>query len=221
MKNMRLKDSLSGKLGVRIAGIATACLVVLITISIIQIVGALKESMDGEFANLAEANASVAKAKFDASIFIAEDFASYMEGVYTQMDKGTINKDYTYESELYSNRLLGLDHYIAENYLISTSISAIQNDNTDIAEVGIFFEPYAFDSSIETYGFHITEETAVSGNYTVVQSNSGYLDTELYLAGKNANGVAFGDSAEQADGRYFTYVYWAIRTNYHGTCIWI
>ncbi|OON94802.1 MAG: hypothetical protein ATN33_03950, partial [Epulopiscium sp. Nele67-Bin001] len=205
MKHIK-EDSLSTKIAWRVTAIVTICLILLVVLSVVQVISALTKSISGEFANLAEANASIAQTKLESSIFIAEDFENYLSNLFNTISKNGRSIEYTEHSEVYPEQLLPLANYSAENYIINTSISAINNAKTDICEIGIYFEPYAFDPNIETYAIHVTESTAANSSYTAIDSYTSYINSELYLAGKNSDNATFSPTELAEDGRYLTYI---------------
>ncbi|OON97560.1 MAG: hypothetical protein ATN36_03120 [Epulopiscium sp. Nele67-Bin005] len=172
--------SIATKLATRIAMIVTINLLSLIIVSVWQSMGAVQTAIDLEFQVVSEQNATLVESIIDNTFMAIENLSDYMTDTYEKLSKIPEEQlSYENRSELYGVPI-ATQNYLAENYFINNAFSSVLTDKSDIYEMGVYFEPYAFDENIHTYGFNMTYEQAKRGVYTPQISYDLYKNEEFY-----------------------------------------
>lgn len=149
--NRKLSYKISVATGVLLAGMLT----VMIAISAMISGNYLNNSIHGEFEKVASENGTKVQNVITTAANCAQILQDYIVGQYNEHYyrgfKGSIAK-----SDIYDVYLKEENKQI-EDFMINVArTTAVSNDA--IAGVGIFFEPYAFDESIEDYTIYISED---------------------------------------------------------------
>ncbi|OON97557.1 MAG: hypothetical protein ATN36_03105 [Epulopiscium sp. Nele67-Bin005] len=173
-------NSIATKLAFRLTIVVTVCLAILISVSVWQSMEAVTDAIDLEFKVIAEQNATLVQNMIEGSYLEIENLSFYMANMYRELAQTPASQlSYENNSEIY-NIPIATQNYLAENYFINTAFASIINSKSDIAEIGVYFEPFAFEEHIEIYGFHMTEAQAQRGTYTLLNSYNLYSHEEVY-----------------------------------------
>lgn len=162
MRKTKENTNNSKSLARKVATIMAAVLIVSFSVMAIIITmltkNALTEAIDANFNDMADGNASRIQAILDESMLIAENLQSYIEREYERGGTMTAEEKGMGTSMLYGTQMSGLNVSV-ESYLINEMWSCILNSE-NIIGVGFQFEPYQYDSGIESYSTYLTEEDA-------------------------------------------------------------
>lgn len=121
---------------------------------------ALTESVDANFNDMADGNASRIQALLDEAVLIAENMQSYIEREYERGSTMTEEELGVGTSMLYGTQMSGLNASV-ESYLINEMWSTLLNSE-NIIGIGFQFEPYQYDKSIRSYSVYLTDEDAAN-----------------------------------------------------------
>ncbi|OON98832.1 MAG: hypothetical protein ATN35_03290 [Epulopiscium sp. Nele67-Bin004] len=172
------KNSISNKLALRIGIIVTLSFIILIATSVWQSISAISKATDGEFQTITEQNAQLIQNIIDSSFVTIDNIKNDILDMYEDLDNAN-ELEYTNTSQIY-NTDLPIENYLAENFMITTAINAINDLTAGISQVGVYFEPYAFDPNINIYGFHMTRQQAIDKTFTPITSYNTYQNEEFY-----------------------------------------
>ncbi|OON96798.1 MAG: hypothetical protein ATN36_04825, partial [Epulopiscium sp. Nele67-Bin005] len=198
--------SIARKLSLRIAVVTIFGLMILISLSVWQLIGALKNALNGEFQTISEQNAIIVQDIIAKNFMTIENLDSFMSNTYNEVSNLHQSElDYIYESEIY-NVPISTPNYLAESYFINNAITTLLHSSADIVELGVYFEPYAFENTIHTYGFHMTQAQARSRNYTPMRAYSEYQNDEFYRQTISEKTAQMFLPELQDDGRVLNYI---------------
>lgn len=158
MKNSSKNSSLSRKVALIMAIVLVVSFTVMAVIITTLTGRALSETVDANFEAMAEGNASRIQAILDESALIAQNIQSYIEREYDKGSTMTEEEKGAATSMLYGTQMSGLNAEV-ESYMINEMWSSILNSD-NIIGMGFQFEPYQYDSSMESYSVYLTEEDA-------------------------------------------------------------
>lgn len=145
--------------------VATVMAVVLIiSFSVMSVIiaviaqNALSNAVNADFSDIAEGNASRIQGILDETTLVAENLQSYIEREYDRGGTMTEEEKGTGTSMLYGTDMNGLNASV-ESYMINEMWSTILNSE-NILGMGFQFEPYQYDSKIESFSTYLTEADA-------------------------------------------------------------
>lgn len=184
---------LSTQLSVIMALMLTVIFVVFIFAAVIMSSSALKSAISSDFSNNSEKNAAKVQSSIDAASALGQDLQFYMNSMFAiyneQLASDTVDKTLV-RSDVCGKDILSINKEI-EDYAANTIMAAVSN-NPDIMAAGLFFEPYAFDPSLEEYAIYIQvsnlgeylpvpySEYSVADYYTVAMETQKPYFTEPY-----------------------------------------
>lgn len=176
------------KLATKTAAIVSMVLVVIFTIFIVCTAvltsSALTQAISSEFSITAEKNAVSIQAVFDTTSATANNLQRYLRGMfaeyYRQVTSGSLDRS-SAKSMIYGKDILRVNQE-QENYIIYTVQSTVK-DNDFIKGIGVYFEPFAFDKSIEHYNFYIRASNL--DEYEILNSYESYSNQIYYQTAKD------------------------------------
>ncbi|OON97558.1 MAG: hypothetical protein ATN36_03110 [Epulopiscium sp. Nele67-Bin005] len=178
--------SISTRLALRVTAIVTITLAILIGMSVMQSMSAIQTTIDLEFSVIAEQNSVLVQNMVEANYTLIENMSEYMIDVYAEIDRATpvfYEEDEVQPhmiSEIYGTPLTN-EIYLAEHFLLNSALQAVTSENTGIEEIGVYFEPYAFDKNTEGYGFHmVLDDLNVGRSYEQMNSYNEYRNEPFY-----------------------------------------
>lgn len=200
LKNFHLQNmKLAAKTSIVVAVILTIALTVLITSSVISVSRSMTKTIDGEFSGIAAQNGLIVQGIIDDAASTANNLQNYMEEAYAKHDQmlaaqgmdeeGNKIPFPTKKSTIYDTDLIELNYEI-ENYILNTAWATVKN-NPDIAGVGAFFEPYAYDPSIKDYTLYVGEEDAKNKTAQTFGSYDEYSKKDYYAQAANSQKEVF------------------------------
>lgn len=182
------KMKLAVKTSLVIAIILVVSLTILIFVSVVSVNQKMTGAINGEFSNLAAQNGITVQAIIDDASKTAQGLQDYLQDfyeVYDQMlatqaadENGNKIPFPTQKSSIYDVNLMELN-YDVEDKIIHSAITAIKS-NSDIMGVGVFFEPYAYDSSIKDYSIYVNTEDAKNKTARSEGAYEEYSDQDYY-----------------------------------------
>lgn len=119
---------------------------------------ALTETVNAGLFDIAAGNASRMQNALDDTTLVAENMQTYIEREYDRGGTMTEEEKGIGTSMLYGIECSGLNATV-ESHLINEMWSVILNSD-NIMSMGFQFEPYAYDSRIESFSTYLTEEDA-------------------------------------------------------------
>lgn len=152
------EKSLSKKIAATMAAVLILSFSTLAVVLTIFMKNALSESIDNNFKDMADGNASRIQAILNEATLVAENLQSYLIREYERGDTMTEEEKGIGTSMLYGIEMNGLNASV-EQYMINEMWSSILN-SSNIMSIGFQFEPYKYDSRIESYSTYLTEEDA-------------------------------------------------------------
>ena len=144
-----------------VVGVLSAVMLFLLIIISATLAGsALKRTVDGEFTNIAAENGIQVQAILDSATTFAESLNDYIEIQLTKIDaRGYVGEKKI--SQAYPDAKVQGANASIEDYILNLAWSTVRN-NEDIMGVGVFYEPFAFDSAIKEYSVYIDKEDATN-----------------------------------------------------------
>ena len=150
-----MKKKLSTRLALIMAILILFTMTALIAVAVLMSSNSVSDGTNAEMSAFAEQNSVQIQAMLNESASAAEGLRSYVISNY----QGTAQSDQKTEpSSVYSESLSPSCKAI-EDFAIDTGRRTVKSGQSLIG-LGVFFEPYAFDSAIERYGVYIDEDMA-------------------------------------------------------------
>lgn len=150
--------SLAGKAAAAMAGVLIISFGIMAVCITLFTKSALTNAIDDNFNDMADGNASRIQAILDESVLAAENLQLFIEREYDKGGTMTAEEKGMGTSMLYGTQMNGLNVEV-ESYMINQMWSTILNSD-NIIGMGFQFEPYQYDSGIQSYSTYVTEEDA-------------------------------------------------------------
>ncbi|PKM73364.1 MAG: methyl-accepting chemotaxis protein [Firmicutes bacterium HGW-Firmicutes-16] len=177
-----MKKKLSTKLAITMAASVLITMTALIAVAVLLSSKSVSKGTNGEMSAYAKQNSiqiqSMLNEASDAAYGLQLYVVSNYQGVSSSEEK-------TQTSEVYGTSLLHSAKDI-EAFAIETGWQKVKGSESLIG-LGVFFEPYAFDSSIDLYSIYIDE--AMSQSQTVSKYTEDYTTQAYYMDAVNNNQV--------------------------------
>ena len=152
-----MKKKLSTRISAIVAIMVFVCMTILITVAVIASANSVTAGTNGELQSIAKQNAKEIESMLNEAADPANDVRSFIisevSGINASEDKDEI-------SDVYGSSLSHSRKSI-ESYTIETGWRMVKSSKS-LVGLGIFFEPYAFDSEIDKYAIYIDETMAES-----------------------------------------------------------
>lgn len=169
--------SLAQKTSFSIGAVLSGMLVLLIVISVIFAGNSVRDSVNGEFIEVAKENALKVQSILETASNSAKMMQDYMEYQWkldeTAGDDGRKEKSIVYHTYL---KAFNAD---IEDFLLNTAWSTV-NNNKGITGMGVLFEPDVFDKSVKDYSAYVGEEQAKNKTAISLGAYSKYSKEEYY-----------------------------------------
>lgn len=167
-KKSSIKEkTLSVKISKRISVVLIVIFICMITCALIISGKAISNAVNGEFEVAAEFTSNEVENILQAAKTATNNISSYLQKAYKLSDEGKANmtgkttislKDNVYESIVYHTAISEMSSDV-EKYITEVVRQTAKN-NIDIVGMGVFFEPYAFDSQIKDYAFYVLDKNS-------------------------------------------------------------
>ncbi|WP_305768090.1 methyl-accepting chemotaxis protein [Candidatus Epulonipiscium viviparus] len=182
-KNKKLAFTLAKLIGL----VQTIVLIVLIIVVSVQVSNSSSREISSRFNTTAELNATKVQNILDSAFNLLNDLQHYIIRTYEDyneplMIEGKSSPNNNWSSIL--NEYISAENYTAENYFLHTAWSAIEY-NENLSGFGLYFEPYAFDSTQEIYAFEVYGEQAHNNTAIIIDEYSDYANKDFYIMSKN------------------------------------
>lgn len=187
-KNGREKETkLANQIGVVTGGILIFVFVLLIGVTITLATSSVNKAVDDALFENADNTANRIENVFFSASTVAENMETYLEKAYEMEGQGAGNmageKISAEDSRAYHSMLYGIEiselNADVEKYLIETARATVLGDNS-VMGVGVMFEPYKYDSNIESYAFYIDASVGKNGNVEPFGEYEEYSKEEYY-----------------------------------------
>lgn len=183
-KEIKLKSmTLAAKTALVITVTLVVGLSLLIGISINRASNAVKKGIDGEFGGIASQNGIMVQTIIDSAAKASQDMEDYVLSSYEAYDNQTPEEKAQKQVSAIYNVEMDALNYDVENYIMNTIWSLLKSSD-DIASVGAFFEPGAYDAAIPEYSIFIDEASAESRTAKSIGAYSEYSTEEYYSVAK-------------------------------------
>lgn len=184
---MQKEVKLSTKIAKIVSFVLIFIFVLVIGIAIVLSSNAIKTAINGEFEENANSAADQVENILESAKSATDNITAYLQKAYTLSSQGQTNMSGTkrdasagqteYKSSIYGKQITEMSADV-EKYITETIRQTAKN-NPDIVGMGAYFEPYAFDDSIEDYGFYVLgaeseKEIEPFGNYQEYSSQEYY-----------------------------------------------
>ena len=210
MKNLRQKlkdwagESLAKKTSLSIGIVVVVCLTVMVVVSATLSRIYLTNSISDEFEGVAEKNGVMVQSILDTASSTASDLQNYVEDRYDEYEKTGYSGEEE-KSALYDVKLQKMNKEI-EDYILHTAWSTVGGSD-DIAGIGVFFEPDAFDPAIKDYTIYVGNEDAKSKTAQSYGAYSEYGSQEYYTKAADTKAATFTAPYEEQGMQMITAAY--------------
>jgi methyl-accepting chemotaxis protein len=154
-----MKKRLSTRVAAIMAALMLITMTALIAVAAILSAQSVTEGTNGTMSAIAKQNSVQIQFMLNESAEAADGLKAYVQSNYEPPDAFDMRTQF---SDIYSNRLTESAKSIESMALETAWRKVAVADN--LVGLGIFFEPYAFDSSIERYAVYIDETMAADKN---------------------------------------------------------
>lgn len=171
-----------------IAIILAISLGILILVSVLSVSREMRKTIDGEFSGFASQNSIIVQTVIDDAASVAQNLRDYLEDSYEVYDRmvaeqpvdanGTMVPFPSKKSVVYNVDMIELN-YEVENYILHTAWTTLKN-NADIAGIGAFFEPYAYEDNIRDYTLYINDGDVDNQTAQSYGTHEEYSKNEYY-----------------------------------------
>ncbi len=168
-----MKKKLSTRISVTVAIMILIGLIALVSVSVYMSAKSVTDGTNGELSSYAKQNSTQIQAMLNQAADPAGDLSAY---VLQQYSSPASKSEKTATSKVY-NTPLTLANEAIENYAIESGWRMVKSSESLIG-LGVFFEPYAFDSTIDRYAIYIDETSAA--NKTVTMYTEDYTTQDYY-----------------------------------------
>lgn len=184
---------LSTKITLGLTVALIVCIVALIATSITLSSNKVETGIKAEFESYAQRNALQIQAILTAASKSSTDVNAYVTHLINSGSvDGNAKKSRIYDTSLSENG------YLIEDYFCQQCSGDVRDSET-IVGIGIFFEPYAFTSSVERYALYINEADAANSKATAFTEE--YITEDYYSKAISTGTISFSDPFEY-DGEY-------------------
>ncbi|ONI45777.1 hypothetical protein AN641_03615 [Candidatus Epulonipiscioides gigas] len=177
---MKVKEKEKEKLAINLAKMIglmqISVLLILIIFVARQVYVSNHHETEKRFNGLAELNATKVQGVMDSAFGLITGTKNYFSRTYSSYEA---SKKTSQTISSVTNEPLSLNNYKAELFFLNNAWAAV-GDNDNILKFGIYFEPYAFDSSKEVYAFEVYESDANNQSSTIIKNYDDYSTQEFY-----------------------------------------
>ncbi|OON96983.1 MAG: hypothetical protein ATN36_04445 [Epulopiscium sp. Nele67-Bin005] len=204
------------KLIIVITLLTTIILSTLVTVTAFSVAKNNYSIIMDKFTLQAEMNGTVVQSIVDNSFNVATNLQTYILNSYSKFGAPIYDEEgnaiSTNKSAVY-NVPLAAANFRMEDYILNTAWATI-SDNPDIGAIGVHFEPYAFDPTLETYSFWVTTNKAAQNSMIPLPSYDVYSTSDFYSATKATLQPVITPPAQNTNidnqGQYSSYISYPI-----------
>ncbi|MEA4895508.1 MAG: methyl-accepting chemotaxis protein [Oscillospiraceae bacterium] len=175
-----MKKKLSTKLAVIMAVLILFTMTALIAVAVLMSSNSVSKGTSGEMSAIAKQNSIQIQSMLNEAESAADGLKAYVVSNYKNV---SLSEEKTQASEVYHNKLYPSRKAI-EKYAIETAWREV-NASESLIGLGVFFEPYDFDSDIERYCIYIDE--SMSKTKTVSMYTEDYTTQAYYMDAVKSN----------------------------------
>lgn len=161
-------------------GFISAFILTVLTISAVLLSKTMvSKGVIGEFQAIANANDKIVESMLESADQVNKNILAYHEKVYKDIameDENLLEEPH--ESSVYGYHLTK-KAFEVEGYYTNLISSTVKSNNL-FHGMGIFFEPYAFDSDIKDYAIYIDHDNVESKSYKSFAFIDDYSSNEWY-----------------------------------------
>ncbi|OON97334.1 MAG: hypothetical protein ATN36_03725 [Epulopiscium sp. Nele67-Bin005] len=200
---------LSTKLATTITLEVTVILILLLTLVVNQVNNSSQADIRLTFSTKTELSGVKIQNIMDGTYGVLTDLGNYIQSNMGNLRPAIVVEDtpYTgYMSSVY-NVPISVYNLEMENYIINTAWSAVANADY-IERLGVYFEPYAFDSSQEAYAVSVSNANTNNRTFNTLSRYSEYANNTYYNTVKSTGKPFISDTVVNENGEfviYFTY----------------
>ncbi len=169
-----MKKKLSTKLAVTTAAAVLITMTALIAVAVLLSSQSVSKGTNGEMSAFAKQNSIQIQSMLNEAADAADGLKSFVVSNYQSVSPDEAK---TQTSQIYNTSLSSSCKSI-ESYAVETGWRQVKASESLIG-LGVFFEPYAFDSNIERYSIYIDESMAE--NHTVSMYTEDYTAQAYYM----------------------------------------
>ncbi len=179
-----MKRKLSTRIAVIVAVLVLVTMSALISVAVVLASRSVSDETSSMMSATAKQNATQVQAMLNEASEAAAGLESYIVSNYEKPATSAGTK--MYGSVVYSNMMLSRSCKSIEDWAIETGWRQVLR-TPSLVGLGIFFEPYAFDSDTEQYAIYIDE--AMAGGKTVSMYTEDYSTQSYYKDAVDTNQV--------------------------------
>lgn len=204
MKFLKKKSLKSNKISTNMAisiGMMSSVILIILTIgAVLSAKSAVTKGVMGEFHAIAEINSTKVQEMLDKADIASEYFVDYQKETYDPQLKNSAEKE---QSSVYGTAL-SKDFFMMEQYYLSQFHTLIEH-NDIFQGIGIFFEPYAFDNSLEKYAIYINRSNLNVSSNREFAFQGDYFQEDWYSQSVSSQQKVITDPYEY-EGNHFVSV---------------
>lgn len=209
IQKVKLSDQI-GKVILLILIIAFSALIIITTILTSN---SLTKAIDNGVSLNSQRTAQQIQNVIVAAQDAATDMESYLQKAYQMEQKGYHNmagesipekERRTYTSMIYDGVEITELNSDVEKYITETARMAVMN-NDAISGIGLMFEPYKYDSNIESYSFYVSKETGFNGKINPFGDYKDYSQQDYFKQAADTKQVTFTEPYKYKETMMITY----------------
>jgi methyl-accepting chemotaxis protein len=181
IRNIKITSAKNKNLSTKIAVITSITLVtifvILILITSLSVSKSIENTLTDEFSTISKSNGQQIQEIIDKSVTASSTLNLYITDAYTQQGSSD-STDRIYHSKVSNSSISQLNHEV-EQFILGTIRSTL-SCNDEILGMGVAFEPYMYDSNVESYSAYLTDEEVASNTIQSLGSYAEYSSTEYY-----------------------------------------
>ncbi len=180
-QNYEITPTKNKTLASKIAVVASITLVLIFVILILTtslfVSKAIEGTLSDEFSTISKSNGQQIQEIINKSATAAETLNLYISNSYNQ--NGNVDSADRHFTSKISNVPISQLDYEMEQFILGTIRSTLGGSD-EILGMGVAFEPYKYDSTVESYSAYLTDEVISSNTIQSLGSYSDYSNTEYY-----------------------------------------
>lgn len=171
------QKTLASKIAVVTSITLVLIFVILILTTSLFVSKTIENTLSDEFNTISKSNAQQIQEIINKSATAAETLNLYISDSYNQ--NGNIDSaDRNFPSKIANVPITQVD-YEMEQFILGTIRSTLTNSD-EILGMGVAFQPYKYDSSVESYSAYLTDENVSANTVQSLGSYAEYSKTEYY-----------------------------------------
>ncbi|OON96996.1 MAG: hypothetical protein ATN36_04510 [Epulopiscium sp. Nele67-Bin005] len=201
--NQKLSSKLTFIIGISLSVV----IAVMMTITLAQVRTVSKDAVVDRLSAEARTNAVVVESLLNEGFEFISEVQVYISNV-LQTGSSIVDEN-TYNSLVYNDLMLSSSNSRLEEYILNLIKFHIQNHDVIIG-AGVYFEPYAFTSNLQAYGYAVD---GTGTNVEVYKNYSDYANENFYTIPKNTMQPYFSSPQLMDNGISNSYITYPIIVN--------